>query len=377
MNGLSWTSPTRAFWRASKRFTRRGYTPARIRLPGGQGDGMDDQRAALCAEYQAAAEAWLAARTEASPTWAGLIESYRLDEFSPMQSVKGNTRQSYEWLIRRWEDVLDGEIAAMDYHAIRSIERDMRAAGGSDSHVHKMFRALRDLTSYGKMIRSPGAAEVSALLSEIRFKTPPPRSVAPTRAQIRSIIAEADAQGLHAFACGLLIQYELTLRAVDVFGQWVAGAGGINRNGKRWQDGLTWDMVEPGFRGFSKVISKTARSMPYAIRFGLEDLPEVRSRLRLLYGKGRTGPVIVTAAHRLPYTIFGRSQTFRRLADAVGATDITMMDLRAGAVTEAKNLGADPMAMRDAAQHANISTTSRYARDRDTNVANVVRLRQS
>ena len=41
-----------------------------------------------------------------------------------------------------------------------------------------------------------------------------------------------------------------------------------------------------------------------------------------------------------------------------------MMDVRAGAVTEAKGLGGVPFALRDAAQHASVSTTDQYARYR-------------
>jgi hypothetical protein len=382
--GLSWSSDKIAFWRCPKRLRKAGYSIDRIRLPGHRHDGLDADRARLCREYQRDAEMWFdgldVSKVEVG-TWHHLIARYRGDEFSPIRDVKANTRASYLWQLERWDAIL-GEIkvAETDYGSIRRIERAMRDNGRSDSYIHRLFTMLRTVVSYGKMVKMEGARDVADILSEIRFKTAPSRNIAPTRDQIEAIVAAADERGMHGYACGLLIQYELTLRGVDVFGQWLpadGSGGGIVRDGKRWQDGLTWDMVEPDLRGLSKVISKTSRTMPDPIRFDLTSLPAVQERLRLLANGGRIGPVVLTERHGTPYTIYGRSQAFRRLRDACGLpASITMMDTRAGAVTEAKNHGADPMQMRDAAQHSNISTTSNYARDRDANVAKVVKLRR-
>jgi len=57
--------------------------------------------------------------------------------------------------------------------------------------------------------------------------------------------------------------------------------------------------------------------------------------------------------------------------------NIWMMDIRAGAVTEAKGLGVDPFALRDAAQHASVSTTNRYSRIRSEGANQIVQLRRN
>lgn len=382
--GISWTDPKRAFWRAAPRFIRAGYGIKRIRLPGQKGDGQDAERARLCREYQREAERWLDALDKPKlklGSWKHLIARYRTDEFSPLNEVKANTRRGYLESCVYWEGVIgDLKVSETDYEEVKRLERAMLQNGKSADHVHRVFTQMRRLASYGRQIKFEGARDLVEVLSDIRFKLPPPRNVAPTRAQIMQIVSKADEEGMFAFATGLLIQFELTLRGVDVFGQWFdddGKSGGIVHEGKRWQDGLTWDMVEPDFGGFSKVISKTARSMPDPIRFDLTDLPEIRSRLRLLANGGRVGPVIVTERFRRPYRLDSRSQAWRRLRDALKLPkNIWMMDTRAGAVTEAKRLGADPMALRDAAQHANLSTTSRYMRDRSEGVAKVVKLRR-
>lgn len=381
--GLSWAAPTRAFWRAAPRFVRAGYKIQRIRLPGQRGDDLDAERARLCREYQAEAEAWFAAldRPKLRPgSWKHLIARYRTDEFSPLQDVKANTRRGYVEGCVYWEGVL-GEQMVRDtsYEDLRRIQKAMAANGKSTDFIHRAFKQLRRLASYGRDVRFDGARDVAEMLRDMRIKMPAPRSVAPTREMIRRIIDEADAHGQFAFATGLLIQFELMLRGVDVFGQWLKddGCGGIVERGRRWQDGLTWDMIEPDMMGFSKVISKTEGSMPEPIRFDLSLLPEVRHRLRLLANAGRVGPVIVTESRGLPYRQDNRAQAWARIRDRLKLPkNLWMMDTRAGAVTEAKSRGADILSLRDAAQHANVSTTSRYARDREAGVAKIVKLRR-
>lgn len=382
--GISWASPTRGFWKAAPRLRKAGYTVKTIRLPGAKGDGQDALRARLCRQYQAEAERWYDALDLPKVplgSWQHLIARFRADEFSPMQEIKANTRKGYLEGCAYWENVLgDEKVRNTTFEDLKRVQKAQAQNGKSADFTHRAFKHLRRIASYGKQIRFDGAGDIAEMLSEMRIPMPAPRSVAPTRAQIRAVIDRADAEGMFAYATGLLIQFELMLRGVDVFGQWLRDdgkSGGVIHDGKRWQDGLTWDMVEPGFTGFSKVISKTARSMPEPLRFGLEDLPEVRGRLRLLANGGRVGPVIVTERFRRPYTLDSRSQAWGRLREKVGLPkNLWMMDTRGAAVTEAKNLGADTMALRDAAQHANVSTTSRYARDRDAGVAKVVKLRK-
>lgn len=272
-------------------------------------------------------------------------------------------------------------IRDLNYEQIKRTQKAMEAKGRSASYIHRFFKTLRRVARYGKALQIKEAAAVAGTLSEMRFQVGAARQVAPTREQVNKIVAAADAAGLPGFAVGILIQFELTLRAVDVRGQWLSGGeqdGGIIREGMRWQDGLTWDMFETELNGFSKVISKTAKSMPEPYHFDLEPLPEIRARLRLLRPEEPIGPVIrSTRAGGLPYTPSGWSQAWARMREAAGLPKhIWMMDLRAGAVTEAKSLGVDPYALRDAAQHASISTTNRYSRSRSEGANEIVRLRR-
>lgn len=367
-----------AFWKAPAKYRALGYEPSSVRLPGRRGDGLDLDRARKARELTRAMLARFAQPSFPVGTWDWLIARYEGDEFSPIHEVKANTRAGYLETLARWKGAIGHlKIEALTYEVVKRTQAAMIAKGRSDAYIKRMFTMLRIVTGYGVALRLPAAREVASVLSEIRFASAPKRSVTPTRAQIRAIIDEADARGMFAFATGLLIQWTYMLRAVDVRGHWLPAPkseGGIWRDGQRWQDGLTWEMVGDTF--FEKVISKTGRSMPEAMRFDLT--PEIASRLRLMGNRGRFGPVIVSERFGEPYTRYSWSQAFRRIRDDLKLpSDIAMMDTRAGAITEAKTLGAAPWELRDAAQHANVSTTDRYSRARSEAAAKVVQLRQN
>jgi hypothetical protein len=266
---------------------------------------------------------------------------------------------------------------------IKQIELKMREKGRTDDYIQRYFSVMRRISRYGKALKINDAREVAETLAEMRFKTPAKRQTAPTREQVFAIVAAADAHGMPNFACGILLQFWFALRAVDVRGQWIdlgrsrESNGGIVRNGKRWQDGLTWDIFDPELTKFQKVISKTEKTLPEPYGFDLTPLPELQSRLRMLRPENAVGPVIrATRSNGLPYTRNGWAQAWRRFREiAEVPEEIKMMDTRAAAVTEAKRMNADPYALRDAAQHADISTTNRYARDRSDGANKVVKLR--
>ncbi|MCB2111816.1 MAG: recombinase, partial [Rhodobacteraceae bacterium] len=55
---------------------------------------------------------------------------------------------------------------------------------------------------------------------------------------------------------------------------------------------------------------------------------------------------------------------------------VWMMDMRAGAISEADRMGASREQLSQAAQHADIATTGRYVRNRSDAAAKVIELRQ-
>lgn len=381
--GICWTRHY-AVWRCPKKYAGYPYKVISLGLPGSPDDEHKTERARLCREHTRDLLRWWSGQDQSHEeygTWGYLIARYSTDSYSPFRDVKGNTRESYVRLLGRWKKAIGHmPIGDLDFRGIKTIEQAMKDKGRSTDDIRRMMTMLRTVAKYGAVaLKDKDAKEVSFTLSGMRFQAPAKRSVAPTREDVYAIIAASDDAGDFPFSLGLMMQFELMLRAVDVRGQWLKddGLGGIVRNGYRWQDGLTWDMFEPDLRGFTKVISKTARSLPEPYYFDLTGLPEIRRRLALLKPAEAVGPVIVTGRHGLPYGRRTWANVFAKYRAAAGvSSDITAMDMRAGGITEAKSMGVDLLALRDAAQHSQVSTTSGYARGRSETAAKVIQIRQ-
>lgn len=388
---LSWSGrdprARQARWKCPKKYLSAGYQVQSVKVgePGHPDDEHQLDRALRCRQLTQELVRWWDSLDQSRiqiGTWHYLIARYKSDEFSPIHEVKGNTKHGYLQQLAKLETAIGHmRVEDLTYEQIKRTQKAMEDKGRSASYIHRFFNTLRRVARYGKALQIKEAAAVAETLGEMRFQIGAARQVAPTREQVYQIVAAADAAGLPDFAVGILIQFEFTLRAVDVRGQWLPTdeqEGGIIRNGKRWQDGLTWDMFDADLTSFSKVISKTAKSLPEPYLFDLTPLPEIQTRLRLLRPENPVGPVIRSMrSGGLPYTPSGWSQAWARMRKDAGLPEnIWMMDVRAGAVTEAKSLGVDPYALRDAAQHASVSTTNRYSRNRSEGANQIVQLRR-
>ncbi|QBF32167.1 recombinase [Thalassococcus sp. S3] len=315
-------------------------------------------------------------------TWDWVMQSWVADKYSRYHQGKQNTRESHDYVLRKLSSIIGHmRIEQLTYREMCQIREAMEIKKRSSSYKKKMFGMISTLARYAAgPLRQHQARDVLQDHGEIVIQSDPKRHSAPDAAMIRAIVDEADGRGLFAFATGLLIQWTYMLRAVDVRGQWLDAEeadGGLYRNGKRWQDGLTWDMFDADLTKFEKVISKTRNSLPETMTFTVT--PEIRSRLALLSNDcRRVGPVIVSERYRRPYTRYSWSQAFRRIRDDLKLPEtVWMMDTRAGAITEAQGLVSDPFTLRDAAQHLHVETTDGYARARSENINKVVQLRSS
>lgn len=376
-------------WKCPPRYIAAGFSLKEVPLRRGFiDDGHHQERALKCRELTRELLRWWDGLQNSRPAphsikW--LIARYLSDEFSPFQSVKGNTQASYRQDCAYWENAAGNMLLAdMDFVTIKGIEAAMRKKGRTDSFIHRKFTMLRMLVSYGKLIKAEGARDLRDTLSEMRFRSAAKRSSQATREQVYAVAARAWRAGQRHFAVGCALTFEMSLRAVDVRGQWLPTderEGGIVRNGQRWQDGLTWDCFAPDFWSFSKVISKTEKTMPDPIEFSLRSLPKLRRRLMALAApESRVGPVfVISKGHDagMPYMPRGWAAAWRRFAREAGVPDsVWMMDMRAGAISEADRMGASREQLSQAAQHADIATTGRYVRNRSDAAAKVIELRQ-
>lgn len=360
------------WWRACRPGIALGYMKKPIKLPGLEGDGEDDARKARARDLCRDVLRWVDELDKpkmAPNSWKWLITRYRTDDISPYQDVKANTREQYSAQLAKWDAAIGPVLLAeTDFEAIKRWQKAMEAKGRSPHYIHSMFAMLRVLANYGRALRVPGADDVQAILSAVRFRTSAARTASPTQEQVDAIIAAADAAGDHMVALGLSLQWWLTLRAVDVRGQMLNG---------RWADGLTWGMISPDMMRITKVPSKTEKSSPEPMVWHLDSLPEITARLSAIPMDQRIGPVIKRPNGEL-YDRRAWAKAFSRYREKAGVpSEIMSMDLRAGAINHAKRSGATPIQMQHAANHATFATTNRYVRERNDGANRVIELRRA
>lgn len=367
------------YWKPTKRYTEAGFPAAPRRLPGRLGDGNELERARLAREYTREMLLFLEspAPKVVPGSWKHLIGRYLNDNYSPFHELKGNTQAEYLRNIGRWEAAVGTSLVRdTTFEVARSWQKAMATNGRSIAYQKRQFTMLRILAGYGAAIVFDGGEAVKNVLSGMRIKSPKPRDVAPTKTEVYAVISAADEAGDAMFALGLSLQWWLTLRAVDVRGQWLPGSeGGIVRGGHYWTDGLTWDMISSDLSSIRKAPSKTKDVLPQPLVYDLIPLVDLRQRLSKIPKLQRVGPVIVQK-NGMPYTKRHWATLFARYRKAAGVSeDILCMDIRAGAITEAVELGASEIEAQHQANHTQPSTTARYVRRRSKSMNKVIRMR--
>lgn len=355
------------WWRATRADIKAGYKIKTKRLAGET--ALD--RAAECRSLTRELLQWRTGAPKVQPfTWAWAIARYKSDEMSSINDVKSNTRAGYIEQLGGWlksKTFADTLIADTTFEVMKRWKKAMEASGRSDAHIHRRFTHLRLVANYGLAIKPGLFRDVCSILASgaLKIRSPKPRTVAPTAGQILSVIAEADKAGASAVALGLSLQWWLTLRAVDVRGQWL---------GDRWADGLTWDMVDLEARTIRKMASKTERHDARPMEWDLSPLPDLLARLSAIPREERIGPVI--KIHGKPFKVRAYRDQWAKFAKAAGLpADVQMRDTRAGAINDAMAHGADRLQMQHAANHKDGATTERYIRARDAGANKVIQMR--
>lgn len=371
-------SDSHFYWKPPARYRKSGYSLTSVRL---SGDTLE--RAAKCRDLTREMVRWYEdSKPKLTPgTWRALFAKYKADDVSPLRDVKGNTRKTYLTDLAYWEAVLgEAKISDMTFVEAKTMLRKMQERGRSAHFVSSKWNALRRFNNYGVALRWKECDEVQKILGQLRVPSPKARHVSPTENQVLAVIAAADADGATAFATGILFQWRLSLRAMDVRGDFIPLAqdeqpSGICSGRRRWGDGLTWDMISADLSLLTKTPSKTERSMPEAIVWDLTLTPDLQGRLSAVPVSQRIGPVIVQK-HGMPFDRFTYGDAWRRYAKKAGVpSNIQLRDIRAGAANDAERNGATPLEIKKQLNHASLETTERYLRERSRGVNNVLRLR--
>lgn len=367
--GLRWIArpngTREAYWYATKAAIGAGYDLKTARLKG----IPEADLPARCRVLQAQMERWLADMQSGGDqlnarfdgTVKSLIEIYQTHPDSSYRKLKASSREPYTMyagkLIRT---VGQRQISTLTGLDIIRWHEGWRGQNNRIGAAAMAFAVLKAALRFGAICRLSGCHDILVMARELRLPSPKPRTQAPTAADIEAARAAAHALKRPRAALGYALQFEATLRAWDVIGQWVPlddpRPSAIIWRGKKWF-GPTWAMIESQILTITP--SKTEHTTGKRVTLDLSALPMVMEEIRCLnggtgspagvssahsYGASHgsfVGPLIVNERTGFPYTTDSWMEFWRRVRKKAGlSTDLWNRDIRAGGVTEGGRAGA-------------------------------------
>jgi hypothetical protein len=350
--------------------------------------GDDATVAHLCRTLTSDLREWLSQRGRGPvPIFTGsvksLIEVYRKTPESPYHAVKHNTRVMYDESLdllertvgdrqlskltgldfKRWYDNLrkPAEYSAEEVDAAAKTDKTLEPKPERIRRAYKAMQLVRIIMKFGVVADIKECVRLALVLENMRFESPAARIEQITFEQVQAFCAKAVEMDRLSLAIAQALEFELTLRQVDVIGQWEpadAEDGGIVDRGKRWSGGALWSHIDE--RG---ILEKKTTKRGQIATHDTTAYPYLVSILDHVQADKRIGPMVKDEGSGLPYRYRHYARCWRKVATAAGIPlNVWNRDTRAGGVTEGSDAGADIEHLRHHATHANIATTGRYNR---------------
>jgi len=374
----------RTYWMARSDLVSRGYRPSSVRLHYPETAEGRIQLSARCHILQAEMLAWAARGEHAGASYDGTITSlcrlYQTDEDSPYKSLKWNTTENVTKSLK----IVESTVGARQVNKLLGpdFKRWHRQWGepkgeGLQSRPWRAKHAMdivRQIIGYGVTLGYEDCIRADIILSKIRFSTPPARTSIMTAEHVTAIRTTAHAEGWGSVAFATVLQFELAMRQKDVIGEWIPdtdSAGGIRFRDTRWAHGLTWADVDENW-----ILRKTHIKTGFPVEHDLRLHPVLMEEIGLVPVDKRVGPMIICETTGEPYKNRSFTQRWRLVAnEAALPKSLQSMDARAGAITEAYNLGATETDVMKSAGHKNRQTSARYNRGTIEQTSRVARMR--
>lgn len=368
--------------------------------------GTDDEIAAQCRLLQAEFREWLSGhgadgKLQYDGTLKSVIRLYQHTKESPYHEVKSNTRTMYDESLgllettvgdrrldkltgldfKRWyskfrEPAVDTEKQAKKRAKLEEQGIILPPNPERMRRAYKAMQLLRIVIGFGVVLNITECFRLTAILKQIEFSSPKARTEAITFAQAKAICDKAIEKGQLSIALAQALQFELTLRQIDVIGRWEkvddVKAGGIVDLGQRWRDGLLWSHLDE-----NGILTKTTSKVDDVVaEHDTMGYPFLREIIDRIPPEKRVGPMIKFESTGLPYRYRHFSRQWRKIANEVGVpSNVWNRDSRAGGVTEGSDAGADLEHLRHHANHKNSQTTQRYNRNTLEKTKQVAELR--
>lgn len=361
----------RLYWMARSDLVARGYRPSSVRLHLPDTPEGRTQLSARCYVLQAEMLTWAAHGENAGPSYDGTIRSlsrlYQTDEDSPYKGLKWNSAENVTKSLKIIEDTVGArqvnKLLGPDFKRWHRQWGDPKETGSPARpwRAKHTMDTVRQLISYGVTLGYDDCIRADTILSKIRFSTPPARTSIMTADHVAAIRKAAHASGWHSIALGTVLQFELAMRQKDVIGEWepvIGGDGGIRHRDTRWANGLVWSDIDEDM-----ILRKVHIKTGFPVEHDLKLHPIVLEEIALIPKDKRVGPIIIAETTGEPFKHRNYTQRWRMVANAAGIpASIQNMDARAGAITEAYDLGAAETDVMKSAGHKNRQTSARYNR---------------
>lgn len=364
----------REYWEARADLAKRGFRPSSIRLH--YPDTPDGRQAlsAKCHIMQAEMLAWAARDGNVAPGYDGTLTSlsrvFQTNEDSPYRTMKWNSRENVTKCLVIIERTVGsrqiGKLLGPDFKRWHRQWGEPKAPDEPDSpprpwRAKHCMDSVRQLIGYGVTLGYDDCFRADTILSKIRFKTPPARKSIMTAAHVDAIRTTAHAGGWPSIALATVLQFELAMRQKDVIGEWEPARdtkGGIVHKDTRWTNGMVWSDIGPDM-----VLRKVHTKTGFEVEHDLKLHPMVLEEIARVPQEKRVGPMILAESTGEPYKHRKFTERWRKIANKAGVPNtVWNMDARAGAITEAYDLGAAETDVMKSAGHKNRQTSARYNR---------------
>lgn len=398
--GLTWRRLKHGWecrWRARTDLVGKGYIPAIVRLfaptpdypePGLVAiEWIQDRARALQDDMLTWGNGGIEVAAVYGSTWRSLIDCYKTDPDSTYKTNRYNTRKSYDDLCKAITlNMGDETIEMTDARRIKRLYETW-SNEGKFSMGHSVVTMIRILATFGStLLKCKHCRELKLVLHDLKFKNSKQRDEFLTREQAIAIRGLAPSIGRRSIALAQAFQFDLMLRQKDVIGEWVpiseAGISAVHDRNEKWLRGIRWEEIDQNLR-LKHITSKRDKPIDVDLTLAQMVIEELRFIAKVPEGGiltrdmlPATGPVLINEQNDLPWQSHEFRRKWRDLANGAGVPKtVRNMDSRAGAITEATDMGIPIEKVKHAAHHSNSKTTERYARGGTKKTADVMRIR--
>lgn len=238
--------------------------------------------------------------------------------------------------------------------------------GRTPAAAHMAMSVLKAALGFAIMAGHRACVPLRNDLRELRLKGLQRRTSAASLSQVESLIRAAHELARPSLALCYALQFETTLRLWDVRGQWYPLAdkriSGVIDGSKKWL-GLRWEDI--GADGVLRYVpSKTADTTGVAVVLDLTLCPLALAELERVPQDKRVGPVVLNERTALPYRDNAFDELWRKVRHRAGLPKtFWCRDIRASAITEARQSGAPTDDARKVAGHSTSRMTDHYERE--------------